>query len=177
MKKQQKIEQVIAQRGFTLLEVLVVIGVIAIFSSVFFSNWANLQTRPNLDSAMRQIEDVVLSSRTDVLALTNSSYRINLANGVLTLSQQAALVAACSGAGAWVTVRSYTLNGVTVVGPQDLCFNSDGSILSGVPNAPIQYLITRGANERAFRLTLWPTSGAWQREERTNASSNWVLAR
>lgn len=166
------------QRGFTLLEALVVIGVIAVISAFFFANWTGLQTRPNLESAMRQIEDVVLSARGDVLlAQQASSYRININDGVVTLSQQPARAAACPGNGAWVIERSYTVSGVLIAGPRDLCFNSDGSIFSSAANTPIRYQITRDANERAYRLTLWPTSRAWQREERVNANANWVVSR
>ena len=172
-----KTKRLAVARGFTLLEVLVVIGVIAVLSSVFFANWSGLQTRPSLDSAMRQLEDVVLSSRTDVLTLNNSSYRINLNDSSVTLFQQADIAGGCPGAGTWVAERGYITRGVLITGPQDLCFNSDGSILSSPAAAPIRYLITRSDNERAFRLTLWPTSGAWQREERANANANWSLAR
>lgn len=166
------------QRGFTLLEALVVIGVIAIISSFFFANWTGLQTRPSLESAMRQIEDVILSARSDVLLTQQaSSYRINVSNGVVTLSQQPASVAACPGSGAWVVERSYLVSGVLIAGPEDLCFSSDGSISSSAANTPIRYQITRSDNERAYRLTLWPASGAWQREERANSNANWILSR
>lgn len=177
MRKRSKVEGVAQQQGFTLLEVMVVIGVIVAITSLFFANWTGLQARPNLESAMRQIEDVILSARGEVLTQQNISYRINVDGGVVTLSQQAGGVQGCPGNGVWATERSYLVSGVLIDGPQDLCFSSDGNIISSNANTPIRYQITRADNERAYRLTLWPTSGAWQREERENVNAAWVLSR
>lgn len=160
-----------------MLELLVVIAIMTVMVAAFAPGFDFLSTRPSLEAAVKQLEDVLTEGRR-LADKQEISSRINVNNGVISLSQIDGPIAACDAVAVPAVTKRYLTQGVNIGGaamPADLCFSSDGVIFPN--NGQIRYEISRGNDERAYRLTLWRLSRSFQHEQRNNSNAAWVLRR
>lgn len=161
-------------------ELLVVIAIIVILGAVFVPGLDSLTSRPTLVSTVAKLEDLIITARNNSKSTNTVSTMVQFdGNGGAELYRVSQSINACPGAFAWGAPEvSFLLDGVVIGGGQmaaNLCFGSDGSVLRSGAGFPIRYEITRGDNEYAYRLTIWPRSGSVQREQRQNQGAPWIL--
>lgn len=166
--------------GYSLAELLVVIAIIVVLGAVFIPGLDSLRSRPTLVSTITKLEDLIITARNSANSTNNVSTMVQFDGfGGVALYQVDQQIDVCPGGFAWGTPEvSLRLDGLLIGGAgmaRELCFAAGGELLSSGLGTPIRYEISRGADEYAYRLTVWPRSSSLQREQRENQGAPWTL--
>ena len=167
--------------GFSLIETLFMLLILAVLCSTVLSSFESLQNRAHLQAASEELLSDVLSARTEALRLER---RVTVCSAALDTGAQAALPTACASSGSaaawhqgWLVFEDANSNGVWDQG--EVLLQQRSRIhpkVSATGNTTVSRYVSFGASGRSLSM-----NGAFQAgtitfcERGARAKDGWLL--